>query len=93
MTPTFNSSFHIDGVLRLSDENKWDMFNLLNMPLMANAVDVIDVCAHPENLDVAYGVAYGAAAFQITGDSVTAKSRFRQTRKAPCRKRRCTTPF
>lgn len=73
MTPTFNPSYHIDGILRLSTDNQWDVMNRLNMPLMTDASDIIDVCTDPNDPDVAYGIAYGKGVFQIKGDTVTAR--------------------
>lgn len=72
MSPGFAPTYRIDGVLRLSDDNKWDAFNLLNTPLMTNSFDFIDIVT-TEDDEVAYSMANSGAVYQITGNTVTAK--------------------
>lgn len=73
MTPTFNPSYHIDGVMRLTGKDSWSTFNRFNMPLMADAADFIDLATDPTNPDAAYGLSYGTGVFKIVGDTVTIK--------------------
>jgi|GEM_PF-745887 len=71
-TNTFNNLYRVDGVLRLSNENKWDYFNLVSQPMMSNSYDYLDI-ALTENEDVVYTVANSGAVYQISGNTVPSK--------------------
>ena len=72
VTSTFNNLYRIDGILRLSNEDKWDHFNLISQPTMAGSYDFLDI-ALTDNEDVIYTVANSGAAYQISGNAVPAK--------------------
>lgn len=73
MSPTFAPLFSVDGVFRLTDNSKWEYFNTVNTPMLANAADFLEVLPSPTNPDVAYAVSYGSAIYQISGNTVVAK--------------------
>lgn len=72
MSPGFAPTYRIDGVFRLSNDNEWTAFNLLNQSQLTNSFDFIDIVT-TEDPDVVYTMANSGAAYQISGNTVTAK--------------------
>lgn len=71
MSPGFSPLYHVDGVLRLNEEDKWDYFNLVNSPLMAGSSDYLDIVTDPSKEGVTYAIAYRGGIFRISGNTVT----------------------